>query len=110
MKPITFTVLVLVFVLLLNIGQVRAQATAQISGRVQDATAAVLPGVEITATHTGTGIARSSVTNESGSYVLPNLPIGAYRLEAALPGFRTYVQSGIVFEVNSSPVVNVVLG
>src|SRR5438876_10206340 len=109
MKPITFTILVLVFVLLLNYSQLWAQATAQVSGRVQDATAAVLPGVEITATHTGTGIVRSTVTNESGSYILLNLPIGAYRLEAALPGFRTYVQSGIVLEVNSSPVVNVVL-
>src|SRR5437870_6495413 len=109
MKPITFTILVLVFVLLLNYSQLWAQATAQVSGRVQDATAAVLPGVEITATHTGTGIVRSTVTNESGSYILLNLPIGAYRLEAALPGFRTYVQSGIVLEVNSSPVVNIVL-
>src|SRR5437870_4903306 len=109
MKPITFTILVLVFVLLLNYSQLWAQATAQVSGRVQDATAAVLPGVEITATHTGTGIVRSTVTNESGSYILLNLPIGTYRLEAALPGFRTYAQSGIVLEVNSSPVVNVTL-
>jgi hypothetical protein len=109
MKTTIFMTLVLVFVLLLNCGQVRAQATAQISGRVQDATAAVLPGVEITATNTATAIARTTVTNESGSYVLPNLPIGTYRLEAALPGFRTFAQSGIVLEVNSSPVVNVTL-
>ena len=109
MKPITFTTMVLVFVSLLNCGQVYAQATAQISGRVQDATAAVLPGVEITATNTATGIARTTVTNEGGAYVLPNLPIGIYRLEAALPGFRTYAQSGIVLEVNSGPVVNVSL-
>src|SRR5436189_756656 len=101
--------MVLIFVSLLNCGQVYAQATAQISGRVQDATAAVLPGVEITATNTATGIARTTVTNEGGAYVLPNLPIGTYRLEAALPGFRTYAQSGIVLEVNSSPVVNVSL-
>jgi hypothetical protein len=101
--------LVFVFVLILNCSQVRAQATAQISGRVQDATAAVLPGVEITVTHTGTGITRTAITNETGSYVLPNLPIGPYRLEASLPGFRTYAQTGIVLEVNSSPVVNVTL-
>jgi hypothetical protein len=109
MKRITFTTLVFVFVLILNCSQVRAQATAQISGRVQDATAAVLPGVEITVTHTGTGITRTAITNETGSYVLPNLPIGPYRLEASLPGFRTYAQTGIVLEVNSSPVVNVTL-
>src|SRR5262249_29351938 len=58
---------------------------------------------------TETGISRGAVTNETGSYVLPNLPIGPYRLEAALPGFRTFVQTGIVLEVNSNPVINVAL-
>src|SRR5437762_1075660 len=86
-----------------------AQATAQISGAVKDQSGAVLPGVEITATQTETGIARSAVTNETGSYVLSNLVVGPYRMEAALPGFRTYVQSGIVLQVNASPVINIVL-
>src|ERR1051326_580595 len=99
MKPIVFAI---VLVVSLNCAQLRAQATAQISGRVQDATAAVLPGVEITATNTATGIARNTVTNENGTYVLPNLPIGIYRLEAALPGFRTYAQSGIVLDRKST--------
>src|SRR5262245_31258897 len=86
-----------------------AQATAQISGTVRDQTGAVLPGVEITATQTDTGIARTTITNETGSYVLPNLGLGPYRLEAALPGFRTYRQTGLVLQVNSNPVVNPIL-
>ncbi len=86
-----------------------SQATAQISGTVRDQTGAVLPGVEVTTTQTETGITRTVVTNETGSYVLSNLALGPYRLEAALPGFRTFVQTGIVLQVNSSPVVNPVL-
>src|SRR5256712_1506784 len=86
-----------------------AQATAQISGAVQDQSGAVLPGVEVTATQTETGVRRTTVTNEPGHYVLPNLPLGAYRLEAALPGFRTFVQSGLVLQVNSNPTINIVL-
>src|SRR2546426_6077082 len=86
-----------------------AQATAQISGTVKDQSGAVLPGAEVTATQTDTGIARSTVTNETGSYVLANLPIGPYKLEASLPGFRMFVQSGILLTVNSSPVINPVL-
>src|SRR5436309_805850 len=86
-----------------------AQATAQISGTVRDQTGAVLPGVEITVTQTGTGIARDVITNETGSYVLPNLAVGPYRLEAALPGFRSYVQTGLQLQVNDNPVVNVTL-
>src|SRR6266446_8815831 len=86
-----------------------AQATAQISGAARDQSGAVLPGVEVTATQTETGIARNTVTNEAGLYVLSNLAIGPYRLEAILPGFRTFVQSGIVLQVNSNPVINLIL-
>ena len=86
-----------------------AQATAQISGVAKDQSGAVLPGVEITATQADTGAARSAVTNETGAYVFPNLPIGPYKLEASLPGFRTFVQTGIVLQVNSSPTINVTL-
>src|SRR6266704_458976 len=85
------------------------QATAQISGTVKDPSGAVLPGVDITVTQTDTGISRNAVTNETGSYVLPNLALGPYRLEAGLPGFRSFVQTGIVLQVNSSPVINVTL-
>src|SRR5258705_13724771 len=86
-----------------------AQATAQISGTVKDQSGAVLPGVEITATQTDTGVARSTVSNETGSYVLPNLPLGPYRLEATLPGFRTFVQTGVVLLVNANSVINPIL-
>jgi hypothetical protein len=47
-----------------------------------------------------------TISNETGSYVLPNLPLGPYRVEVALPGFRTFVQTGVVLQVNSSPVIN----
>src|ERR1700756_5619708 len=75
-----------------------AQSTAQVSGAVKDQTGAVLPGVEVTATQTDTGLTRSTVTNETGSYVLSNLPVGPYKLEATLPGFRSYIQTGVVLQ------------
>jgi hypothetical protein len=86
-----------------------AQGTAQMSGSVRDPTGALLPGVEVTATQTATGIVRTAVTNETGLYILQNLTIGPYRLEAALPGFRPYAQTGIVLGVSSNPTVNIVL-
>src|SRR5437867_274153 len=84
-------------------------ATAQISGTVKDQSGAVLPGAEIRATQTETGAGRMALSDETGSYVLPNLPVGPYKLEVSLPGFRTFVQSGIVLQVSSSTVVNPVL-
>src|SRR2546425_2637766 len=109
MKRIIFTMFAAMFVIGLTCGDIWAQATAQIAGTVRDQSGAVLPGVEVTMTQAETGVARSAVTNETGSYVLSNLPIGPYRLEAGLPGFRTFVQTGIVLQVNGSPVINPVL-
>src|SRR5437879_47297 len=86
-----------------------AQATAQISGTVRDQTGAVLPGVEISVTQTATGAKRTAVTNETGNYVLASLPLGPYLLEAGLPGFKTYVQTGIVLQVDANPTINVAL-
>ena len=113
MKRIVLNVLSLSVAVLtmavLSCGTVWAQATAQISGTVTDQTGALLPGVEVTGTQTDTGLGRSAVTNETGSYVLPILALGPYRLEVTLPGFQTYVQTGIVLEVNANPVIDVVL-
>src|SRR2546421_8592194 len=86
-----------------------AQSTAQVSGTVKDQSGAVLPGVQATVTQTATGLTRSVVTDESGFYLLPNLPVGPYKLEASLPGFRTFEQTGIVLQVGSNPVINVAL-
>src|SRR5438067_997102 len=86
-----------------------AQSTAQISGVVTDQSGAILPGVEVKVTQTDTGITRSAVTNETGLYILPNLPIGPYRLEAVLPGFRSYVRTGILLQVGSNPVLNILM-
>src|SRR6266704_2358404 len=97
-------------IFLLSCASVWAQSsTAQINGTVKDQSGAVLPGADVTATQTATGAKRSAVTDETGSYTLTNLPIGPYTLEMALPGFRTYVQSGIVLQVNDNPLVNAVL-
>ncbi len=84
-------------------------SVSQISGTVKDPSGAILPGVEIKVVQTDTGVNRATVTDETGSYTLPNLAVGPYRFEASLPGFSTYVQTGIVLRVNSNPVINVVL-
>ena len=87
----------------------QAGSTAQISGTVKDQSGGVLPGVDVTVTQTDTSFTRSAVSDENGGYVIPNLPVGPYRLEANLQGFRAYVQTGIVLTVNATPAVNVVM-
>src|SRR4026208_241371 len=96
-------------ILLLTAGSVAAQATAQLSGTVRDESGAVLPGVPVTVTQTDTGAVRTVVTDGSGSYVIPNLPTGPYRLEVSLAGVRNYAQNGNLLQVAATPVINTVL-
>jgi len=98
-----------VLALLLTGANVWAQAgaNAQISGTVKDASGGVLPGVDVSVTHTDTGLKRNAITEADGSYLIPNLQAGPYKIEATLQGFRSFVQTGIVLQVGASPVINV---
>ena len=84
-------------------------STSQIAGTVRDSSGGVLPGVEVTVVKTDTGMTRTTFTGTDGSYVFPNLPVGPYKLTAVLAGFHTYVQDGIVLQVQSNPTIDVAL-
>ena len=87
----------------MSCGLVFGQATAQISGTVSDQTGAVLPGAEVTATQTDTGVARMAISNETGSYVLPNLPLGPYRVKWLYLVSAHLSQTGVVLQVTAVP-------
>jgi hypothetical protein len=71
-----------------------AQSVSQIAGTVRDASGLAVPGAEVTATQTDTSLVRTAVTSADGTYVLPSLPIGPYRLEIRNAGFSTLVGPG----------------
>ena len=98
-------------IVLLSLANASAQSvsTAQINGTVKDQSGGGLPGVTVTVTQTDTGLTRTAITDESGSYIVQNLPVGPYRFEAELQGFRKFVQTGIVLEVNANPTLNLTL-
>jgi Carboxypeptidase regulatory-like domain len=100
-----------VLIVLLTVTTVWAQggATAQLSGIVRDQSGGVLPGVNVTITQTATGFKRDVITNADGAFSFPTIPIGPYRLEAMLQGFRSFVQTGIVLQVNDNTTVPVTL-
>src|SRR3989442_5081701 len=100
-KSIRWTVVLTVSALVLvAVPRLEAQSfTGQVVGTVTDPSGAVLPGVSVTVTNTGTNAARQVITNEAGGYTVPGLPAGEYKVEARLPGFRTEVRSGIVLQV-----------
>src|SRR5215470_14796788 len=83
--------------------------TGAITGTVRDESGAVLQGATVTAKHTETGLARSTVTDASGSYSIPSLPVGAYEITAEEAGFKVEQVRGIDLVVAQEAVVNVTL-
>ena len=101
----------LIFACLAFAGALGAQAvsTSQISGVVQDQSGAVVAGAQVKVIQTETGAVRSATSGPDGSYLLPGLPIGPYRMEVQKEGFSTWVQSGLVLIVNTNPTINATL-
>jgi Carboxypeptidase regulatory-like domain len=86
-----------------------AQVTAQISGRVTDASGAEVPAAQVQATNTDTNTVRTTLTGSDGAFVFTALPLGPYKLQVTKTGFQAFVQSGVVLEVGSHPLVNITL-
>ena len=83
-----------------------AQANrGSITGTVADPSGAMISGVNVTATNTGTGVGSATVSNAEGIYVVPNLPPGVYSIEFRRDGFETLVHPDIA--VNSTETVKV---
>jgi len=81
-------------------------AGGTILGKAADPSGAVLPGVAVTITNPATGIMRSVLTNESGSYSAANLQPGTYEISAELPGFATGRRRDVSLNVGNEIVVD----
>ena len=86
---------------------VAQQITGSIRGTVQDPSGAIVENVSVSAKQIETGLTRSALTDHTGAYVILELPVGHYELQAEAKGFQKYVQSGITLNVNETATVPV---
>src|ERR671936_2726317 len=99
MNSCSIVVLVLVLVGLYGIGLVspaRAQFSSAIEGTVSDQSGAPLPGATIVMTNQATNVKYQGVSTSSGSFRIPALPPGTYRVEVQAPGFEMWAQTDVV--------------
>ena len=101
--------LLLAAALVLAVAVGPAQQTASIRGSVQDSTGAVVGGADIRATNLETGQGLQTVSTLSGIYVLGNVPVGNYRVEVTLDGFKRFVREPVSANTATATDVNVVL-
>jgi hypothetical protein len=102
--------LVLLASLILTTGNAFGQTgNGQVGGVIEDPSKALIPGVTITLTNTGTGVIATQVSNETGSYNFASVAPGTYSASAMLPGFKTSVANNIQVGVSAQVRVNFTL-
>ena len=76
--------------LLLMSGLEAQVTTADIIGRVVDATGSVVPAAKVTLVNLGTNNSRTADTNDAGEFIFNLLPPGRYSVRVEKPGFKTF--------------------
>lgn len=77
---------------------------ATLVGTVVDTSGGIMPGAEVRAIKTDTGVVQRTVANQDGKFTIPFLTPGFYRVTAEKPGFKTYSRDNV--ELRVSDVVN----
>jgi Carboxypeptidase regulatory-like domain/TonB dependent receptor len=80
--------------------------TASLTGRVTDSDRKVVRAATVRVINTGTGILYNGLTNESGTFYVPDLPPGRYRIEVEKLGFKAVIESGLILHVQDALEVN----
>src|SRR5437773_1944802 len=73
-----------------------------IKGTVTDQSGAVVAGASVTATHVATGVDSKATTENNGSFTIPFLPPGVYRVTVEQPGFKKAVFENITLPVGDT--------
>jgi hypothetical protein len=87
-----------------------AQGTSgRILGRVADPSGAILPGTKVTLVNEATSVSRDTKTNDSGDYDFIEVPVGTYRVEFDLTGFKKNVRRGVALDINQVITLNLTM-
>ena len=79
-----------------------AQTAGAITGEVTDSSGALVPNASVTVTNLATNVMRSTQTNASGLYSIPDLPPGMYSVRVVMSGFDTIVKTNIEIQVQQT--------
>jgi hypothetical protein len=99
----------LILVVLIVAAADAQQGSSAIRGRVTDESQAALPGVTIIVTHAESGTVRETISGPDGTFLVPALLPGPYRITAELQGFRRLTQDDLVLRVGTTLQVDLAL-
>jgi hypothetical protein len=90
-------------------GSAWAQTKASLRGTVTDQSGGVVAGAKVILTNIETGITRTTTTGSDGSYLFDLVQVGKYSLTVDKSGFETFIQDGIILELNQNGRLDVAL-
>ncbi len=76
--------------------------TGRIVGTVTDPGGSAIPGSKVTLTNDNTGETRADTSDASGNFTFPAISVGTYSVRVESQGFQSYVQRGILLEVDQN--------
>lgn len=85
-----------------------AQGTSSLRGVITDANGAVIPQTVVKLTNVDTSASRSTLSNETGDYLFPQVAPGSYEVRAEQKGFAVTVQR-VMLQVNTPATMNIKL-
>ena len=90
-------------------GWAQTTGTGTLVGNVTDSSGGSLAGAKITVVSLDTAFTSNAVTTNEGSYYVPYLAPGFYRLTIETPGFKQYARGGIQIRTGEIPRIDVVM-
>lgn len=83
--------------------------TTRFTGTVTDTSGAAVPGATVTLTNEATNVSLTTTTGDNGSYTFDLIQAGTYTVTVEKIGFKKYVSTNNVANVNTPATVNVPL-
>ena len=108
-QPVVLVAALLAFLAAPTAVMAQQVAVAEVDGHVTDPSGQAIVNAQVKMIETERGQVHNTVSDSTGRYALPNLPVGPYRLEVSSPGFKTYVQTGIELQVAHNVDIPVVM-
>jgi hypothetical protein len=85
------------------------QTGGTITGLISDPAGAVVGNAPVEAKNSATGVVLSASTSATGNYVIGSVPAGTYEINAAVPGFKKYVRTGVTVQQLQTTRIDIVL-
>ena len=105
-SSVVLALLVTAAALFFSVSAFAQGTTGTLRGQVLDPAGAVVPNAEVTVTNQETGVSVKVTTTSAGTYALPSLIPGVYKISVEARGFKSFVKKDVSVIANQDNVAD----